>query len=88
MARKNYTIPKDTWTDINTLSGIAAGTEMIIQNTSIFPCLVNAFSVTPASHENDYAILPSLQTYIMKETDKIYVRFEHHDGIVSVEVNA
>ena len=56
----SFNITSENWVDLNTLTGIAVGTALDIQNQSSFPMFLAISSTTPALNFSGFAIPASL----------------------------
>ncbi len=73
------TVSNDAWYDVNTLSGISAGTDLHIQNRGQYSVVFIASSSTPDDDEKGEAMATKAGTYtsildISNETETIYAK--------------
>lgn len=87
-------VSKDAYVDVNTLSGIAAGTAVIISNKSTSPILLQISTAQPSASSEDGELLniPPNGTsvkFITAGESTIWARSTlHADSPLSVQVNA
>ena len=74
----NYTLSGSAWVDLNTVLGVAVGTEFNIQNVSSWSFYIRESSTLPTEVDGAVVFPPSYDTlskaFIAAGSDKIWVK--------------
>lgn len=82
----DITVTNSAYSSVNTLSGVAIGTAIIIQNKSNYPVYIQTKATQPAATSTDgWIVMPAGSVQVDASEPEVWARSERHSSRLNVE---